>query len=135
MRLFGLLGTVAGSVLVVLSFAWTSMFPATDRWSDEQAKEYSRAAAKLHQLHHSVKGHPQALTAPPGKSLPKATQADLDAAQRDYDEKRADFDLARSSSSRTAQLLRWSGVGIALVGVVATWFDRQRRSKGRLKRE
>ena len=51
-------------------------------------------AAKLHQLHHTVKGHPQALTAPPGKSLPKATQADLDAAQRDYDEKRADFDLA-----------------------------------------
>jgi hypothetical protein len=115
MKLLGLLTTVAGFVLVVLSFLWVVFFPPEDQWPVERAQEHRQAAAKFHQLQHTVGG---GMRGPKGQTKPRATQAELEAAKKEWEQIDAELRIAQSSSKNTAWWIRLGGAATAALGVV-----------------
>jgi hypothetical protein len=129
MKLLGLLATVVGLVLMVLSFLWAALFPPVNRWSDEQAKEHQQASAKYHQLQHTV-GHQ--LKSPKNSSpkpQPQSTPGDLEAAKKRWQEIEAARVAARDSGEQTKWWLRLGGAAVAAIGVVALVSGKQRERK------
>jgi hypothetical protein len=133
----GLAGTTIGSLALALSFVWTTVYTPEQRWTEEQAKEHQQASAKFHKLQHTVGG--KANRKRPATS-PEAgpTQAELDAldaARNHFQTTKAGLDAARTDGHTTALWLRYSGVAVAALGVVALAIDRKRSRKCPPKRD
>jgi hypothetical protein len=132
MRVFGYLLTALGTAVIVLSFAWASLYPPESRWTEEQAEEHARAGAHLHNLAHPgghahVKGDAHS----PSHSEPKVNEADLEAARLRWENSKAALRAAKTHSNTTANWLRYGGTAATLAGVVALVLDRKRRSNRR----
>ena len=120
MKLLGLLATVVGLVLMVISFLWTTLFPPVNQWSDEKAKEHQKASATYHELQHTVggrlKGPAKASRRPPPttrarkmrskqaqESQPQPSRAELEAAKKHWEE----IELARLSAHDGGEQPKW----------------------------
>jgi hypothetical protein len=110
---------VVGFACVFLSFAWGSLFPATNSWTPEKGARLSEVKAKLNDL--SFK-----LSSPAGSRLKGG--ADPGTLKKEYDDLRAefetlkvDFESAAVSPKTTSGVLKWSGIVLAVIGVIG-WY-------------
>jgi hypothetical protein len=134
------LALLAGIALAGLSFVWGQ---GRSAWTAEQAQNYSEAAADLHRLTYeaaqvreaadkaaSTPGSPKddsgkrgalpadaPMPADPQAATPERARIALAAAQKRYDAARSALDDARNHGRGSATLMRWLGIGLAVIGI------------------
>jgi hypothetical protein len=99
-----------GLVLVVLGSQWNRLRPATSYWGDKQAAEYSEAQVALHTQSHEHVKNGDATNSPA-----------FVAAKERFDKIKAELEGARSSRSRTGNLLIAAGL-ISVISAVVLHF-------------
>jgi hypothetical protein len=121
-----LIGALLGLVLYVLSFFWTQLFPGTSTWTPEKAEQWATVKDRLHNLSFIV-------NAPPGSEPPRR-HPNYEAAKEEYDKVKAvaqqlqaEFESAYNAPRTTSTVLKWSGVGLFVVGAVG-WYVMNQRS-------
>lgn len=106
---------LAGIVLLGVSYAWKLIVRQDVVWSSEQALENAEAASSLHEMTH-IAAHSDI-----GRDSPEKKQEVLDEltkAQRRFDSSRSQLNRARNVRQTTAQVLRWTGISIAVIGII-----------------
>jgi hypothetical protein len=108
--------TLAGLALVTLSWVWPSVVTPERVWSEEQAKESSKASANLHKRVHEAAEAAERRGATPGQP-----DAEFDAAieeqKRAFDEAQAKLDRARQIRFGPIAWFRWIGAVCTLAGL------------------
>jgi hypothetical protein len=113
-----------GAFVFLLGSLWNTIFPATSRWSDEKANRFAEVKAKLHNLSFVVNAPKPNLQRGQDLGQLKAEYAGL---QKERDELDAEYTSAADTPKTVAKFARWSGISIALVGVVAWYVVNQSR--------
>jgi hypothetical protein len=106
------LGIAGGTILLLASFVVPEQSLSQSAWTAEQAQRYQQSALRVHELAHEA-----------GHSAEKGDAANIErelaAAQENFGEVQAELDSATERPRRFKAILRWSGIAIALVGIVA----------------
>lgn len=104
-----------GLILLGVSYAWNLIVPQEAVWSSEQALENADASAGLHEMTH-IAAHSDISKDADAKK--QQVKDELAAAQQRFETSRSDLDRARDVRQTTAQVLRWTGISIAVIGVM-----------------
>lgn len=122
-----LVGLIAGVLLVALSLLVPWLRGPRAVWTEEQAQQHARSAAKLHALSHRRAKAEAARQA--GKSLPPGphehvhaeheeapTELQLQQARAEFESTKAALDRAKTSGRTAAAVLRGLGIACVLCG-------------------
>ena len=104
----------------VLSFAWTSISSGRSKWSNEQARKYQTAAAKLHGLSHEY-----AHQAREGNE--RGIRDRLAKAQAEYESLHALLESAIARPKQVAWALRVVGILLMAAGALGLFRGRTTR--------
>jgi hypothetical protein len=107
----------SGLALVAWSFIWTSVSGRPAGWSQEQAREYQAASAKLHGLSHEYVHESE-------RGNEGAVRAELEQAQAEYDVLRGQLESAMHRPRRIALVMRFGGLLLIVIGAVSLYFGR-----------
>src|SRR5262245_43217432 len=113
-----------GILLFVVSALWNTLFPPTARWTDEKAKRSSEIKGKLHNLAFIVNAPKPNLQR--GQDLGQL-KAEYEQLKKENEELNADFASATETPKTIAGFLKWSGISIALVGLIGWYAVNQSR--------
>ncbi len=110
------LGTIAlGFILFALSGLWPNMFSKASSWTDEKANRSADVKARMAYLGGIVNSpNPQMH----GRVDPVSAKTELDALIKENDQLNAEFESAANSPKTTSKFLKWSGIGLALLGII-----------------
>jgi hypothetical protein len=100
---------LAGVVAIFSSLVWPALAMRRVLWSDEQARQYQQASAKLHALAHEMGDK---ASGKKGQGVPP----ELQQAQADYDQIRHQLDVARQEPARMSSAIFWGGILLSAVG-------------------
>jgi hypothetical protein len=115
---FGLLGV--GFFLLILSTVWPSLFPAISTWTDEKAVRSADIKARLPYVLAIVNGQKKASPAEVEKA-----KAEFDELKKEDDQLNAEFTSVAETPQTVAKYLRWSGIGLAIVGLIGWYATKQ----------
>jgi hypothetical protein len=102
----------SGTLLVLASWFWPSPAVGRGGWSEQDAQALNEAAAAMHAAEHE---HNESAGGPKSdKAEDRSTSA-----QRRYQELRNRLTDAQSRGARTAIMMRYLGLAVAVAGVVA----------------
>jgi hypothetical protein len=110
-----------GFALLLLSGLWTSLFSSQSSWTDEKAQRSVQVKARMAYVGSKVN---LAAGTKPGPDYPKM-KTEFDDLLKENDQLNSEFSAVHDQPGRTAALLRWSGIAIAVVGVVGWYAARQ----------
>src|SRR5690348_10341347 len=114
------LGTIlVGFVLLLLSFAWSLLFPATNSWTPDKAGRMSEIKAKLNDLSFKM-GTPASSRIKSGPD-PAALKKEYDDLRAEFDSLKSEFESAAVTPQTTCSVLKWSGITLAVIGVIG-WY-------------
>lgn len=120
------LGAMAlGIVLVLLSVAWTTIFPSSAKWTPDKEAHWQKVKGRMHSLSFVI-SDPKQADARRGQDAMSA-KAEFDKLKLEDDELRAQFSSAYDTPRTTSTILKWSGLSIAAVGVVGWYAANQSR--------
>jgi hypothetical protein len=120
---FALIGV--GFLLLIVSGFWTTLFPGTSTWTPEKSQRQTEIHRRLHNLAFVV-----------GSSQPPAMHrgTETGTAKKEYDElkKEADalaeeFNTAHNRPQTVKQALKWSGIALAVLGIIGWYAVNQSR--------
>jgi hypothetical protein len=113
-----------GVALVVLSFLWAILFPASNNWTDDKSARMATLTREVHALLFQVEGAKQrrSMTAGPN---PAELQAEYDAKKAELAALRTEFETQRDAPQTTSKILRWTGIALVLVGGGAVMAQRE----------
>ncbi|MCP4190397.1 MAG: hypothetical protein GY768_07195 [Planctomycetaceae bacterium] len=124
-----------GLALLGLSYVWPLIVSQDLVWSKEQATENAQASAGLHEMTHMAAHSDISKDSPAEKEQMKLQ---LEKAQQRFSDSRAKLDRARNVRQTAAQVLRWGGISLAVIGVIYSLASRsegdQRRPRKRRTR-
>ncbi|TWT72699.1 hypothetical protein Pla123a_39980 [Posidoniimonas polymericola] len=102
-----------GVVLFVLSLVWTQIFTGESRWTPEKADQWAEVKDRLHNLSFIVNS-PE----PPRRHASREeAQAEYDKVKAMANQLRSEFENAYDGPRTTATVLKWSGVGVLVLGI------------------
>ena len=114
------LGTMlVGFAFVLLSFGWGLLFPATNSWTPDKAGRMSEIKAKLNDLSFKM-GSPASSRIKNG-SDPAALKKEYDDLRAEFDGLKTEFESAAVTPKTTSSFLKWSGITLAVIGVIG-WY-------------
>src|SRR5262245_25106746 len=102
---------VVGLALVVAAYVWPSMAAVHGDWGEQQGREYTEAAQRLHQLRHAAGGDHEGQ---PTAQVRERDATALAAAEQEYERQRESLARARQWRSRPATWLKWTGATVAV---------------------
>jgi hypothetical protein len=112
--------TGLGLFLLVLSFVWVSMFSGQSAFTKEKSDRWSEVKNRLHNLAFIV-------NAPPG-TIKMHSGPDIGQAKAEYDQLKienaqlaAEFSGVYDTPRTLATVLKWSGLSLAIVGLIG-WY-------------
>ena len=108
-----------GLLLLILSGAWTTLFPGTSSWTPEKSAEWTKIKDRLHNLAFVV----GSATAPSMHSGPETSQAkqEYDRLKIEHHALAAEFESIHDRPYLVAKILKWSGISMAFVGIIG-WY-------------
>jgi hypothetical protein len=114
-----------GVVLVAASLVWGLVFPAINHWTPEKAKKMSEVSEETHLLSFKLadaKERPNML----GGMNPAELQAQFKAKEAELATLRQEFEGIRDKPNTVAKYLRWSGIGLVIVGGAMSMMSQER---------
>ena len=120
--MIGLIGL--GILMFMLSAIWVSMFPGTASWTPEKETRLSEVSDRLHVLTFTVGSAEARPKMHGGPDLLKAKK-ELEDVKKEYAELSADFRGIQKSPHTITRILRWSGISMAVVGIIGWYATKQ----------
>jgi hypothetical protein len=117
---YGLVGL--GALLLILSGVWTTIFNGKSTWTPEKAARSSEIKARLHNLAFTVNSPTPSLQR--GEDLGKL-KAEYEQLRKENDELNADFKSAAEAPKSASQIMKWSGISLAAIGLVGWYAAKQ----------
>ncbi|MEQ8209123.1 MAG: hypothetical protein RH917_04760 [Lacipirellulaceae bacterium] len=105
-----------GVILLLASFLWSTIFPATATWTEEKNArmvELQNNAHKLLYLAESARSKPKY-----DGPTPEEARAKFDEAKAELDTLKAEFESIRDRPNTVATYLKWIGSGAVLLGAI-----------------
>lgn len=112
--------TGLGLLLLVLSFAWVSLFSGRSAFTDEKANRWGEVKQRLHNLAFIVNAPPGTIKMHSGPDIGQA-KAEYDQLKIENDQLAAEFSGVYDTPRTMATVLKWSGLSLAIVGVIG-WY-------------
>lgn len=113
-----------GVLLFLLSAVWSTIFPPTSRWTDEKSKRSTEVKSRLYNLAFVVNAPRPNLQK--GQDLGQL-KAEYEQLTKENEQLKADFTSATETPKTVSKYLKWSGISIALVGIVGWYAVNQQR--------
>ncbi len=111
-----------GIPLVLLSILWSSIFPASNSWTEEKSKRMTELALQTQQLMYKVvKAENNDLKS--GEN-PAEINEKYRASKKELEQLQNDFETQRDKPSTIASYLRWAGIALVIVGAGANFVER-----------
>jgi hypothetical protein len=120
----GILGT--GLLLLLLSGLWTTLFPATSSWTPEKSVEWTKIKDRLHTLSFIVGSSPPVVSMHSGPETGDA-KVEYEQLKAKHEALTAEFTTIHDRPLIIAKFLKWSGISLALVGVIGLYVANQSR--------
>lgn len=119
------LGAIAlGFVLLIASFLWATLFPPTRSWTLEKAARLSEVKAEINNLGAQIY---KASNRTYGGPDPGTLKAEYDGLLAEFETLKADFESATEAPRTVTTLLKWSGISLAILGIIG-WYAVQQTS-------
>ncbi len=115
---FGVIGI--GFLMLLLSGLWPTLFPGTSSWTLEKAERWAVVKDRLHNLSFIVNSPKAKISMHSGPELGKAKQ-EFDQLNEEGNQLKADFESAHDRPETVAKVLKWSGISLAILGLVG-WY-------------
>jgi hypothetical protein len=122
--MFGILGL--GVVLLLLSGVWVSIFSGESGWTPEKANRWGQVKERMHNLAFIVNAPPGTIKMHRGPDIGQA-KAEYDKLKVENDQLSAEFSGVYDTPRTMSTFLKWSGVSLALVGVIGWYAVNQSR--------
>jgi hypothetical protein len=113
---FGMI--LVGFLLLVASSLWPSLFPGTSIWTDEKAQRSTQVKARLSELGPIVNSTRINMHSGSDRG---ALKAEFEQLIKEDEQLNAEFQSAYDRPDTAARVLRWSGISLAVIGIVG-WF-------------
>lgn len=120
---FGFIGV--GLLMLILSGLWPTLFPGTSIWTEEKAARWAIVKDKLHNLAFLVDSPKPAKMH--GGPDPAKVKAEYDQLSAEGQQLKADFSRAHDRPQTVSKFLKWSGISLAVVGLVGWYAVNQTR--------
>lgn len=112
------LGAVAlGFLLLILSGLWPMLFPGTSTWTEEKAARWSEVKDRIHNLG-SVVSDPRTAGSMHRGADPGPLMQEFEQLKKEGDLLKADFQSAYDTPRTASAILKWTGIGLACLGIV-----------------
>jgi hypothetical protein len=109
---------VIGFLLLVLSSMWTSLSRAEKTWTEEKDQRSVEVKARLAYLGGQINRPRASVHSGPD---PATVKAEFDALQKENEQLNAEFQSVSTRPNTTARYLKWSGITLAIVGLLG-WY-------------
>lgn len=120
-----------GLLLLVLSGVWSALFPATSEWTDAKAERRAEVQDRIHNLRFLLLAQsnqrgfhshaPIEQVSSRTRSDPVALQAELAKLMQESEQLNADFQSAYDRPNTISNVLKWTGISLAAVGIIG-WY-------------
>lgn len=112
-----------GIPLLLLSFLWSTFFPPGSSWTDEKATRMSELTRESHKLLYA------STAAEKSRSMKsEESAAELKTRYKEATEElkalREEFENQRDAPQTVATYLRWTGIGLVLIGGAANFVSK-----------
>jgi hypothetical protein len=121
----GLIGL--GLFLLALSGLWPKMFPGTAIWTPEKAERWAVVKDRLHNLSFVVNRAETKVSMHAGGD-PSAAKTEYEQLKLEGAQLKADFETAANRPSIVSKYLKWTGMGLAIVGLIGWYAVKQTSS-------
>jgi hypothetical protein len=108
---------VLGFLLLVASSLWSTLFPATSSWTPEKGTRWGQVKDRLNTLTYIVHRPPSMHR---GSDL-GPLKAEYEQLKQEHEQLKAEFESAASRPNTISKILKWSGISLAIVGIVG-WY-------------
>lgn len=106
-----------GLLIVAFSYVWPRLVGTGQAWTMEQHDEYARTVAEIHQgTEVTDQAHDERPSAGSSQNGPSQK---LEQAKARLDRLNEQLEAARTGRAATSRIIKWSGIALVLVGVVA----------------
>jgi uncharacterized protein YjeT (DUF2065 family) len=109
-----------GFLLLVLSGLWTTLFPGTSSWTPEKSAQWTKIKDRIHTLGFVVNNPSVQVSMHSGPETGQA-KAEYDRLKTEHNALSAEFASIHDRPYTIAAILKWSGIALALVGVIG-WY-------------
>jgi hypothetical protein len=111
-----------GFLLVALSLLWTTLFPATASWTPDKASRMSEISGALNDLSAKLYAAQKRTLGGPD---PGALKAEYDRLLAEHQQLKVDFETISERPNTIAQVFKWVGLSLAVVGVIGWYAAKQ----------
>jgi hypothetical protein len=119
-----------GFASVLLSFAWPSLFPPTEVWTPDKAREYTKVGGRLHSLNVQLTAAGQnSATRDQSLKQLEALREEHHNLQLQWEALREELESAQKRGQKAQTILFWIGGGVAVLGLVG-WLATRERTAG-----
>src|SRR4029079_11197584 len=112
-----------GFVLVAIGGLWSSLFPATAKWTNEKATHSAEVKARMAYLGGIVNSTNSSRSA---AEVQKA-KTEFDSLSAENEQLNSEFNSADGTPKTVSKVLWWSGISVMLVGIFAWYATNQAR--------
>ena len=116
-------GAIAiGFALLIAGTMWSTLFSGASTWTEEKAVRAAEVKARLNNLGPIVNSTRPSMHR--GQDI-GTLKAEFDALLLEEQQLNADFESAADRPKTTSKILRWSGIGLAVVGLIGWYAAKQ----------
>ena len=121
MKLTAVFGSIAiGFLLLVLGSLWQNIFTGAASWTPEKDARWREVQDRIHVLRFAIGDGERRASMHGGPDLAKA-KTEFNALKEESDRLTDEFNGIRDRPSRVSKFLKWSGIGLAVVGLIG-WY-------------
>jgi hypothetical protein len=114
----GLIGL--GVLLLLTGVVWANWFSGGSGFTLEKAERWNEVKNRIHNLAFVVNAPPGTIKLHKGQDIGQA-KAEFEALKKESEQLEAEYSGAYESPKTTAKVLRWTGLSLAVIGVIG-WY-------------
>lgn len=109
---------VLGIAMVALSFAWSTLFPATNAWNEDKSRRLAELGGEVNLLRFEIVESEQNPSRDPRKET-NYLKAQYQSKLQQYNDLQSEFEGARDLPAAASNFLLYAGAAVAALGALA----------------